>query len=149
MSIQIRSIGILFIVCLLFLVGCKADNTDEGSWEESPTFYFDDKKMYGVEGKIGLERVNGEENETDFPATQGRLYNIHFFDDAKELYGEEAEITAIHQDTGKTIELYNIITSSMVSTKIGFEDEGLWRFTVSINDEIYTSFVIRSEKPTN
>ncbi|WP_404427019.1 hypothetical protein LG296_12835 [Ureibacillus chungkukjangi] len=147
MIIQIRFIGIMCIVCVLFLVGCKADDTDEDSWKESPTFYIDDKKMYGVKGEIGLERLNGEENEPDFPATQGRLYNIHFFDASKEFYGEQAVITATHQNTGKTIELYNLITSSIASAKFGFEDEGLWKISVSINEEPYTSFIIRAEKP--
>lgn len=29
-------------------------------------------RLYGIEGKIGIERDNGETNEPAFPTTQGR-----------------------------------------------------------------------------
>ena len=140
---------ILFFLCLLSIFGCTGEDkdTNKDNWKESPTFIHDGKTMYGVEGKVGIVKENGEEKEPFFPATQGRLYNISFFEDAKEFYGKEAKITATNQNTGDTVELAKIRVSSTMSSKLSFNKEGLWKVDITIEDKPFTSFVIKAEKP--
>ena len=138
---------ILFVLCAL-LIGCtKKDTTD---WTQSPTFTYENITMYGTEGKIGIVRVNGKPDEPgvlDFPATQGRLYEIYFFEQLNDMLGKDFKMEASLQDSDETVQLVkSVFWGSKTRAKFGFGQEGLWKITVTIDDKPYTSFIIQAEE---
>lgn len=137
-------ISILFLLTINLLFGCvKEEETD---WTQSPTFTFKELNLYGTEGKFGMMRVNGEVNEPDFPVGQGRLYNMYFLDTSLNNEGKKFKLTGTHQDIDETVELYEWDISSNISgAKFGFDQEGLWKVTVTIDDTPITDFIVRAE----
>lgn len=92
--------------------------------------------FYGTEGKFGVVKVNGEADETEFPAGQGRLYDISFFEDG--FSGQEYKITATHQDIGDSVELSEqAIGGNQNQAKFGFHNAGLWKIDVTVDGEPY------------
>lgn len=132
----------LFLVGL-FLTGCM-DNNDSASWKATPTFTEDGTTLYGIDGKFGVSKVNGETDEPEFPATQGRLYDIHFLEN--ELNGENYKITATHQDTGNIVTLTEQeMYGKYGQAKFGFDESGLWKIDVTVDDEPYTDFIVEAK----
>ncbi|MFJ7736627.1 hypothetical protein ACIQ2D_09805 [Lysinibacillus sp. NPDC097287] len=142
-----KAISLLFVLCSFLIVGCVEER--ETDWTQSPTFIHDEMVLYGTEGKFGMTRVNGEENEPDFPVGQGRLYKMYFLDASQNNDGKKFKMTATHQDTNETIELYEWdIWSNKSEAKFGFNQEGLWKVTVTIEDTLVTDFIVRAEEFT-
>ena len=116
---------IIFLLFLagLVLTGC-ADN-EASDWKLNPTFTYKNLILYGTEGKIGVIKVNGETDEPEFLAGQGRLYDIYFLENG--FSGHEYKITATHQDTGVSVKLYEqAIGNKESQAKLGFDEAGLW-----------------------
>ncbi|MFJ7954059.1 hypothetical protein ACIQZG_21385 [Lysinibacillus sp. NPDC096418] len=106
----------------------------------------DEMILYGTEGKFGMMRANGEENEPDFPVGQGRLYNLYFLDSSQNNDGKKFKMTATHQETNETVELYEWdIWNNKSGAKFGFDQEGLWKVTVTIEEAVVTDFIVRAE----
>ena len=138
-------IVILFLFLLsALLLGCSQE--DQSSLTESSTFKHDNLTLNGVQGNIGFLRENGEPNEPDFPANQGRLYTIYILDDSKDLLDKNLKMTATQKDTGETIELGEFTNWGINPAKLGFGQEGLWKINVTIDQKPYVSFVIKVEK---
>lgn len=134
-----------FLLLSIFILGCsKEDQTD---WTITPTFKYEDSTFYGVDGKVGFIRDNGEENEPDFPENQGRLYRIYLFEANKNLLNKEVKITATSKETGDTEQLSEFINHGINPQKLGFGPEGLWKIDVIVEDKEYSSFIIKTEKP--
>ena len=137
--------SLLFLLALILLFGCVEE--EETDLKESPTFIHDEMILYGTEGKFGMMRANGEENEPDFPVSQGRLYNMYFLDASQNNDGKKFKMTATHQDTNETVELYEWdIWSNESGAKFGFDQEGLWKVTVTIEDIHVTDFIVQAEE---
>lgn len=127
---------------MLIVAGCMEQKQTE--WVESPTFTEDDQVFYGVQGKIGLVRENGEKNEPDFPAQQGRLYSIYLWDD--ELNGKVVNMSMTHEDTEEIVEIIEFENwNNKTGVKFGFEHEGLWKINVTVDNKPYTDFIIRAK----
>lgn len=137
LKIIIASIGFLL---LLTLAGCKEHKQTE--WVESPTFTKEGQRFYGVEGKIGIVRENGEKNEPDFPAQQGRLYSIYLWGNVQN--GQVVKMLMTSQQTGEKVEILETeFWNNPISVKIGFEHGELWKIDVTVDDKPYTQFIIR------
>lgn len=136
-----KIIGLLMLVGIL-LSGCAGK--DAPNWEVSPVFTDDNNKTFhGVEGKFGLIKANGEPDEPEFSAGQGRLYDVYFLESATDFVGERYKMTATHKESGKTVELYEWdIINGQSGAKFGFDESGVWKIDVAVDDKPYTSFVI-------
>lgn len=143
-TVNKKSISIVFVLILILLFGCVQE--EETVWTQSPTFMHDEMILYGTEEKFGMMRANGEENEPDFPVGQGRLYNLYFLDSSQNNDGKKFIMTATHQETNETVELYEWdIWNNKSGAKFGFDQEGLWKVTVTIEEAVVTDFIVRAE----
>lgn len=139
-----KKISWLLMLVGILLIGC----TDEkgSNWVVSPAFTVDNKTFHGVEGKFGLIKANGEEDEPVFPAGQGRLYDLYFLESDDHFEGSRYKVTATHKDTGKSLELTEWdIGSGQSGAKFGFEESGIWKIEVAVDDKPYTSFVVEAK----
>lgn len=146
--IGLKRINLLMLVIVLLLSGCtevkKAYDID---WKLSPTFNVDNLTFHGTEGKFGMVKANGESDEPEFPVGEGRLYHVYFLDSAKDINDEKYKLVATHKDTGKTVELYELVIENKLSgAKFFLDKTGLWKIdVVSVDDEQYTSFIIEAK----
>lgn len=147
LKIKLSALSFLLVLCSLLIFGCVEE--EQVNWTRTPTFMHEGMQLYGTDSVFGMIRVNGNINEPDFPVGQGRLYDLYFLDmtqDTQVNDGKKYKMTAIHQDTNETINLYEWdIWSNRSGAKIGFDKEGLWEVAVTINDAPITKFVIQVE----
>ncbi|MBT2640391.1 MULTISPECIES: hypothetical protein [unclassified Bacillus (in: firmicutes)] len=137
-----KYIGLLILV-LLILNACS--NSDEPYWGLSATFTKDGKHLSGTEDQFGMTKMNGETDEPEFPAGKGRHYKLYFLDNSKDLTGKKYKMIGTHKDSGKSRELYQQEIMSMQSeAKFGFDEKGLWKIDIFIDDEEYSSFVVEA-----
>lgn len=145
-SIKLKLLSILIVLLSIFLSGCS-EKEKSIIWNASESFTQENLTLYGTKGKFGMIKVNGEANEPEFPVGQGRKYDVYFFDKSKEINGKKYKLSAIHKDSKETIQLYEWdIENNKSGAKFFLDKAGLWKFTVSIDDEPYTSFIIEAVK---
>lgn len=141
--------SIFLVLSSLIIFGCVEEEQEQVIWSKTPTFINEGMQLYGTDGAFGMIRMNGKENEPDFPVGQGRLYDVYFLDTSQDLQandGKKYKMTAIHQDTNETINLYEWdIWNNKSGAKFGLDKEGLWNITVTINDAPIADFVIQAE----
>jgi hypothetical protein len=138
-----KVIGLLVAAGFL-LLGC----TDSGpeNWNESPTYTFEDKILYGTEGKFGIMKLNGESDEPEFPLNEGRHYQVYFFEPTEDFNGDQYRMTATHEEEDKAVELYEWpIDDKQSGAKFVLDKKGLWKIDVTVDDEPYTSFIVKVE----
>ncbi|ATP40870.1 hypothetical protein CSE16_12900 [Solibacillus sp. R5-41] len=136
----------MLLVLVLLLLGCTEEKANDGDWNLSPTFNVDNLTLHGTEGKFGVIKVNGESNEPEFPAKQGRLYAVYFLDSLEELNGKKYKMTATHKETGESVKLHEKnIEMEQNAAKFGFDKLGLWKIDVTIDEKPYTSFVVEAK----
>lgn len=134
-------IGILILVGII-LSGCSGNTKED--WETSPTFTNDNMVLYGVEGKFGIVKANGEDDEPEFPVGEGRLYQLYFLEN--DFKGESYKMTATYEDEEETVILYeDDITNKESGAKFAIDKEGLWKISVSVDGKSYTDFIIKVE----
>lgn len=117
----------VIMLALFILSGCSENGTS--SWQPDPTFTFDNRQVYGIEGSFGIEKANGENDEPEFPAgLGGRLYHLYFLEE--NFNGQRFNMTAMHEDSEEIIELYEWdIENKQSGAKLGFEQEGTLKNT--------------------
>lgn len=104
----------------------------------------ENRTFHGIEGKYGLIKQNGEADEPMFPVGQGRLYGVYFLED--DFDGARYKMTATHKDTGETVELYEWdIGNKQSGAKFGFDEAGIWKIKVTVDDKPYTDFVVEAK----
>ncbi|EPD52116.1 hypothetical protein HMPREF1210_01469 [Paenisporosarcina sp. HGH0030] len=91
------------LVLVLLLLGCTEEKDNDGDWNLSPAFNVDNLTLHGTEGEFGVIKVNGESNELEFPAKQGRLYAVYFLNSLEELNGKKYKMTATHKENGESV----------------------------------------------
>lgn len=134
----------LMIIILFILSACT--NSDEPNWGLSATFTNDDKTLFGTKDQFGMMKLNGEDDEPEFPAGKGRHYKLYFLDNSKDLTGKKYKMIGTHKDSGETMELYQQEIMRMQSeAKFGLDQKGLWKIDILIEDEEYTSFVVEAK----
>jgi hypothetical protein len=143
---NLKLLSILFVLFGVILSGCSEDEKST-TWKTSESFTKDNLTLYGTKGEFGINKVNGEANEPEFPVGQGRKYDVYFFDISKEINGKKYKLSAIHKDSKEAIQLYEWdIENNKSGAKFFLDKEGLWKIIVSIDEEQYTSFIIEADK---
>lgn len=137
MSATKRIIIIMF--AFLLLIGCSE------SWQADPTFTFDNRQVFGKEGIFAIEKSNGINAEPAFPVgSGGRLYHLYFLDE--DFSGQRFKLTATQENSEEIITFYKWnIENNQSGTKFGFEQEGLWKIQVLVDDNFYTEFIIEAK----
>ena len=134
------------LVLVSLLLGCTEEKANDGYWNLTPTFNVDNLTLHGTEGKFGVFKVNGESNEPEFPAKQGRLYAVYFLDSPEELNGKKYKMTATHKETDETVKLHEKnIEKEQNGAKFGFDKPGVWKIDVTIDEKPYTNFVVEAK----
>jgi len=136
------------LVLVLLLSGCTEDKKAyDRDWALSPTFNVDNLTLHGTEGKFGIMKTNGENDESEFPiVNQGRLYKVYFLDSTKDFDGKKYKMIATHKDTGDAVELYEWnIENKESGAKFGLDKTGLWKIDVTVDEKSYTSFVVEAK----
>lgn len=134
----------LFSICLAaaLIIGCTNEQAED--WKPAPTFSDEGLVMHGTEGKFGMVKMNGEADEPDFPAGQGRLYQVYFLED--DFSGQQYHMTAVKQDTDVLEDLYEqAVGNGESAVKFGFDEAGLWKIAVYVDGEPYTDFIVEAE----
>ncbi|TFB22060.1 hypothetical protein E3U55_07095 [Filobacillus milosensis] len=148
----------LCVLFLLIVVACDSQSTESNNHTDS-SFEVNNQTLHGEEGKFGIIKVNGEENEPEFIAgTVGRLYYLYFWGNEDGMIGKEYRMEATHQETGETKILYedmiqrpfsetNIDADAASGAKFAFntEDAGWWTIDIFIDDEPFSSFMIEAK----
>lgn len=133
--------GILVVVGII-LSGCSENA--KGDWETSPTFTSNNLILHGVQDKFGIVKVNGKDDEPEFPVDKGRQYQVYFLE--KDFNGESYKMTATHENEKEAIKLYEAnIENKLSGAKLGFDKVGLWTHSVSVDEKPYTDFIIKVE----
>lgn len=139
-----RNIIWLLILTGILLTGC-ADN-DSSNWSLSPTFTYDNMTLHGTEEKFGMNKVNGESDEPEFPVNKGRQYNVYFLESIEDFNGKRYKMTATHQNSDDIVELYEWqIDNKQSGAKFALDKEGLWKIDILVDDEPYTSFIVEAK----
>ncbi|GAA0842785.1 DUF4871 domain-containing protein [Paenibacillus glucanolyticus] len=103
--------------------------------------------VYAENGVVKLQAIPGGDFAAGAPA--GAWWNL--LAPIQELEGKHIRISAVHRDTGTTLEelAETEITSDMayndftrVSSRFGMPLSGLWKFNVMVDDEPYGDIVI-------
>ncbi|GIP44582.1 hypothetical protein J45TS6_30410 [Paenibacillus sp. J45TS6] len=89
-----RNRGVLFLIFLIILVGCKSNN--ETVVGPSPTFYSNQLAMIGVEEKLGILGP-------DFVVNTVNKYMWHFWDTNEELQLKSFRVEAINVKTQQKV----------------------------------------------
>ncbi|KMY54302.1 hypothetical protein AC623_10480 [Bacillus sp. FJAT-27231] len=145
---KIRQIGFLLLAFVCMLAGCTETNTTSTAKERKPgtVFEVDGQTLYGEEGKFGMIKLNGESGEPAFAVGQGRHYQLYFLADAEKVNGKLYNMTALHQETGKKVKLYEaVIENAQSGAKFVLDQSGKWKINVTVDKEPYASFVITAE----
>jgi hypothetical protein len=152
----ITSTAILLSVVLIGLsVVWNPKSTDTAfpsdSWQEDKPFVVGDYKMIGKEGKFGLQKMNGEPNEDFAILAKGIHYQIYFWGNPDRFVGNY-KLFATHEGTKEVLKLYEWPIAQVTDDtngsvaqsggKTSFDEPGLWKLEVYINDIYYDSVVI-------
>jgi hypothetical protein len=134
---------------------CSSDLSDTASpsdnWQEDKPFVVGDHKMIGKEGKFGLQKMNGEPNEDFAILGRGIHYQIYFWGNTDRFVGNY-KLFATHKGTKEVLKLYEWPIAQVTDDtngsvaqsggKTSFDEPGLWKLDVYINDIYYDTVVI-------
>jgi hypothetical protein len=139
---------ILSIFTLLFLLGCESDDRST-DWKVSPTFKAGDVTLYGNEGRFGMIKMSGN-NDEFFVEGKGGLYHIYFWGETQKLHGKY-KLVATHKETEDEVILYewpiqtgknDANADAHSGGKFGLKKSGLWRLDVFVNEVHFDSMVV-------
>lgn len=133
--------GILVLVVII-LSGCSGNA--ESDWKASPTFTKNNMTLHGVQEKFGIVKVNGKGEESEFPVDEGRQYQVYFLE--KDFNGENYKMSATHEGEEESLKLYEAdVEDKQSGAKLGFDESGLWKISVLVDEKPYTDFIVRVE----
>ncbi|WP_456274650.1 hypothetical protein [Bacillus sp. AK031] len=144
---KVKAISCLLLALFLVFLSACSQGKDEIVWKESVPFQHEAMTLYGTEGKLGIVKLNGKADEPAFPVGEGRHYGVYFLDESMNHNAKKYRMSATHEGTDETIQLYERgIGNNQSGAKFSLDKEGLWMFDVSVDEEPLTSFIIRAEK---
>ncbi|RFU62816.1 hypothetical protein [Peribacillus glennii] len=131
---------------------------EENTRKPNPTFIVNGQTLYGVKGKLGIRKVNGEQHEPEFiGGPQGRHYEVYFWGKKDELNGKRYKMTGTHAETGGKVKLYEteisasgnsvIKADAHSAAKFSLDKPGLWKIDVTVDDKEFASFQVDARKP--
>lgn len=145
-----RVTWVYMILTLSFLMECSIERLKSEDWTLSPKFYSGSILMHGIEGHLGISKLNGDVQDISFPHDQGQLFMLHFWGEPDELEGEvvvkashpavegESIIAAgddieppsgLGDDTADGERIYKIALPT--------DDVGLWKLDVYVEDNLF------------
>lgn len=141
-----RWIVFLLLIVASLLSGCTESQTKRETEEQSSLFKMNGELLYGEKGKFGIRKLNGENDEPEFPAGKGRHYHIQFLEQSEQLEGKTYYLSALHQETGQKNDLYEVVIENGQSgAKLVFDQSGAWEVQVAVDGEPYAQFTIQAE----
>ncbi|QGQ99393.1 hypothetical protein EHS13_33295 [Paenibacillus psychroresistens] len=143
---------LIFIFAVLFIVtGCENDK-EAINWVISQSFKAGDLTLYGIKDKVGLIKMNGNEEKL-FIANTGGLYYVYFWGNGKELKGKY-KLLATNKETGEQIKLYEWPIEAIKDStgadassggKYSLPQSGLWKLDFYIADEFFDTIIVNAE----